>query len=317
MNKKSLLFPLLLLTLSSCQNNVALNSKVFYFDTMIETRLFQGNKSNIDDIKKILLKVDALADKYKNRDFSNVYTLNKTNDEVEIDQDLYELLSFSVDVQSKGASLFNPLAGILSDKWKESLKNGQILDENTINDELFKISTSKIEFLGNNIVKRIGEAEIDLGGIAKGYALDKVKSYLGEQGINKYLVNAGSSSILLGEKDSKDKLFNVGIKDVPNAYFKLNNCFVSASGISEQGVTISGVTYSHIINPVTGSAINENDAVVIVTNEGYYGDALSTSLMMNTVDEIKQIEKTYNIKTIVVKNHKVTYCNEGLTVYYH
>ena len=317
MKKRNLLIPLLLISLSGCQNNVALNSKVFYFDTLVETKLFKGKKENIDDIKNILSLVDKVSDNFKARDITNVYSINQTNEDVQVSNELYELLSLSLSVQNRGASLFNPLAGSLSNKWKESLKIPQILDETTLNSELLKISSSSIELKTGNVVKRNGDAEIDLGGIAKGYALDKVKSYLDEQNISKYLVNAGSSSILLGEKDSKDKLFNVGIRDIPNAYLKLNNCFVSSSGISEQGVTIDGVTYSHIINPVTGSAINENDAVIVVTNEGYYGDALSTSMMMNTIDEIKTIENTYNVKTIVVKNNKIAYCNEGLTVYYH
>ena len=97
----------------------------------------------------------------------------------------------------------------------------------------------------------------------------------------------------------------------------MKNCFVSSSSVSEQGVEINNVTYSHIINPVTGSAVNENDAVIVVSDYGYYGDAMSTSLMMNTIDEIKAIEKEHNIKTIVIKNNAISYCNEGLEVYHH
>ena len=79
---------------------------------------------------------------------------------------------------------------------------------------------------------------------------------------------------------------------------------------------IDGVTYSHIINPVTGSALNENDAVIVISDKGYYGDAMSTSLMINTVDEIKEIEKEHEIKTIVIKDKKIIYSNEDIEVLY-
>jgi thiamine biosynthesis lipoprotein len=111
-------------------------------------------------------------------------------------------------------------------------------------------------------VTRVGEAEIDLGGIAKGYALDIAKQYLDSKKVTKYIIDAGSSSILLGEKDTKDGLFNIGLKDIKNAYLKAKNCFVSTSGTSEQLTVIDGVKYSHIVNPKTGSVVSLHVSVI-------------------------------------------------------
>ena len=74
--------------------------------------------------------------------------------------------------------------------------------------------------------------------------------------------------------------------------------------------------YSHIINPVNGSAINENDAVIVISDSGYYGDAMSTSMMMNTVEEIIELEIEHDIKTIVIKDGNIVYKNEEIEVYY-
>ena len=131
-----------------------------------------------------------------------------------------------------------------------------------------------------------------------------------------YLIDDGRSSILLGEKKSKDGLFTVGVNDVSGAYLKLKNCFVSTSGLSVQGVEIDGVKYSHIVNPIDGSAINKHDAVIVISDKGYFGDALSTSLMLNTIEEIKDIETKHNVKTIVVDNGKVSYCHTDIEVLY-
>ena len=305
----------LVIPLTACQQP-ALESKVFCFDTVVESRLYQGDKNDLNEIKSIYSYYDKISDNYQARDITNVYTINQTNDDVEIDPKLYDLLKASFDVKNEGATYFNPLCGSLAKKWKESLKNQQILAENEKNAELLKSNSSSVLFKENNKIQRLGEAEIDLGGIAKGYALDMVKDYLDSKGINQYLLNAGSSSTMLGEKNTKDGLFSVGLRDVNNAYLKLKNCVVSTSGTSVQGVVIDGVTYSHIINPLTGNAINNYDAVIVISTKGYYGDALSTSMMMNTIDEIKDIEQEHNVKTIVIKDKKIIYKHSEVEVYY-
>ena len=306
----------LVIPLTACQQTPALESKVFCFDTMVELKLFDGDETDLKEIKNIFNYYDKISDNYKARDITNVYTINQTNNDIEIDSKLYDLLKASFGVSSDGATYFNPLCGSLAKKWKESLKNQQILPENEKNAEILKINSSSVLFKENNIIQRLGEAEIDLGGIAKGYTLDMAKNYLESRDISKYLLNAGSSSTMLGEKNSKDGLFSVGLRDVNNAYLKLKNCVVSTSGTSVQGVIIDGVTYSHIINPTTGSAINNYDAVIVISEKGYYGDALSTSMMMNTIDEIKTIEQEHNVKTIVVKDKKIVYQNSEIEVYH-
>ena len=313
--KNKILFLLVPILLTSCSKSVKpLENKIFCFDTMINVKLYDGEQADVDYLNDLFQLYNKLSDNYQSTDITNVYSINHTNEEVTVSKELYDLLRCSFDVKNEGATNYNPLCGSLSNKWKESLKNQQILPENIKNDELLKVSTSNLLFKEDNKIQRTGEAEIDLGGIAKGYVLDRAKDYLDSKDEKQYLIDGGSSSILLGEKNTKDGLFSVGIKDLTNSYLKLKNCFVSSSSVSEQGVAIDGVTYSHIVNPTTGNVVNENDAVIVVSETGYFGDAMSTSLMMNTVDEIKTIEVECNIKTIVIKNNNVIYCNEGLEV---
>ena len=92
---------------------------------------------------------------------------------------------------------------------------------------------------------------------------------------------------------------------------------MSTSGLSSQGVKIDGITYSHIINPIDGSAINKHDAVIVVSNNGFLGDALSTSMMLCDIDEIKTLENSQLVKTIVIDNGKITYQHKDLEVFYH
>ena len=314
--KAPLLIFLTLLT--SCSNtNLVITDKVFCFDTMFEIKLYDGDKTDIEEIESTFNKLNQLTDNYQARSINNIYTINNTNESVTIDEGLYDLLKLSFDFQNNVSNYFNPLCGNLAKKWKESLKNLQILDEISINEELDKIKNTSVDLSNINSAQRIGEAEIDLGGVAKGYALDQVFQYLDNSDINHYLINGGRSSILLGEKKSSDGLFNVGLSDINNAYLKLKNCFVSTSGVSTQGVTINGITYSHIINPIDGSAVNKHDTVIVISSSGFLGDALSTTMMLCDIDEIKELENKCNVQTIVIDEGQIIYQNENVQIYKH
>ena len=317
--KRRTLIPLLLVPLLVSCTGKTVTDRVYFFDTVIDYKLIDGKDENCTEINAIFKDFDAFSDNYHVRaGIINVSTINVTNEEITVDPALYELLKTSFSTSEIEATFFNPLCGSLSKAWKEALANKEVLSEATIAGELSKMNSTSLVFKENNVVQRVGEATIDLGGIAKGYALDKVQEYLVSQNEKHYLVNAGYSSILLGEKDTDNGYFTVGIDSriIPNSYLKLKNCFVSTSSITEQGVKISegGPTYSHIINPVTGSAINKHDAVIVVSSKGYIGDVLSTSMMNNEIDEIKAIEASQNVKCIVIDNKEVTYINNELEV---
>ncbi len=319
MRLKKLLPLLLVVPLVSCNSETLYERKVYSFDTVIDIKLYEGNENHTLEIEKIINAYDALSDNYQTRSgVINLTSLNATNEETQVDQRLYTMLKKSFEVNEKGATYFNPLCGSLAKAWKNALSSKKALNNEEIAAELNKINTSSLSFLEDNTLKRSGEAELDLGGFVKGYVLDEIYGYLSFYGIKHYLINAGSSSILLGEKTSNDGYFNVGINSdiIAGRYLKLKNCFVSTSSVSVQGVQIAegGPIYSHIINPITGSAINEHDAVIVVSSNGALGDALSTSMMMNTVEEIKEIENAQDVKCIVFDNHQVTYCNNDLEI---
>ena len=313
MKSKLLVLPLFIAPLLvSCTSEIEKTS--FYFDTpKIVTRLFEGTEEDLNNIDKIFKKIDKLTDNYRKRDVNNVYTINNTNEKVKIDADLYKVLDKSFDSKLNVLNCFNPLVGSLSKKWKESLAKKQILSDEVITSELAKMNSTTLELLGNNEVQKTGDAEIDLGAVAKGYALDKVKEYLDSKKYTKYLVDAGMSSILLGEKNGGGN-FNIEITDLKNSYLSLKNCVISTSSISRQKTKIDGKIYTHIINPKNGSAISKHDAVIVISNSGYLGDILSTDFMNESLDSIKKLEKQFKVKSIVIKNQKVIYKNAGLEV---
>ena len=313
MKFKLFLLFLPIISLTSCETSTEISRKSFYFDTYTETRLYEGSIEDLNAINNIFSKIDKLTDNFNARDLDNIYKINNTNENVTVEPELYECLKLVFSDSLTSAKYFNPLCGSLSKKWKESLAKNEVLSQSIINEELAKMASSSLEFVEKNTVRRIGEAEIDLGAVAKGFALDKAKEYLDEKGYIKYLIDAGSSSILLGKK-SDEKNFKIKISNLKDKYISASNCFISTSSSSRQKVEIDGKTYSHIINPIIGSAINEHDAVIVISNSGYLGDILSTDFVNESLDSISQLDAYFNVRSIVIDNNQIVYCNDGITL---
>ena len=315
MRNKLLTFIFIISLLTSCSNNIKKDG-FFAFDTRINVSIENASEDNLNYIKEICLYLDKLSDNYQARDINNVYSLNQSNDDIKVDKDLYDLLKSAYEVNSKGANNFNLMCGSLAKLWKNNIENPQIPDILDIQNELNKIENSSLLFKEDNVIQRVGEAEIDLGGYVKGYALDKIKDYLKAHELTNYIINAGNSSVLLGEKNNGEN-YNVGIKGLDGYLFKLKNCVISTSGTLEQSIEINGKTYSHIVNPYNGDAEAKYDSVVVISKDGAFSDAMSTSLFMASKEEMIKAEEEYDVRVIAIKDGNVFYMNNDVEFNFH
>ena len=303
---------------------------------------FNGSKT-FSDIKNVLKQIDELTDATKQREATNVWSLNQTNERLEISEDFYHLLKRVKELQEEIKN-FNPLIGSLSNKWKESLNFSNdstathaVLSDDIVQEELQKINSSELiieETEQGWYAQRTGDAQIDLGAFAKGYALDECLRYLKNHtgGTADYLFNLGNSSILTGynsqrirvwkQRDYEEGVYIVNVTNVTNEKnLRIFNSFISTSGISEQKAVIDDKTYSHIINPITGSAeVGNYDQITVISGDawsnGALGDVLSTSLMLGDENDIKKAEKDFEVKVIALKGGKIEYKSDGVTLYF-
>ena len=163
------------------------------------------------------------------------------------------------------------------------------------------------------------EQWIDLGGIAKGYAVDLARNLIQQRGIDRFYVNAGSSSIatgwdyhggntVLGVEDAFDPLpqeFKDSLLEV-----EIGKSSVSTSGQNIRKYTVDGVEYAHILDGVTGKPAQTGvrSVMVVVPQEaGEFwatkGDCLTTALTVMGRDGIVKFVNGYlkenDIKIVV------------------
>lgn len=312
-------FSLVLLALTSCNTSFLLNKSLYAFNTFIDLNLYEGNDNHIDDISGIIKKYDMLCDPYNEfKNVNNIYTINHSDEPVVVTKELFNVLKEVDELTKISKGYFNPLMLNLNTLWKDNLKNLTIPSNILINKYLQEIKNTKLILdESESTVQLIGDAKIDLGGVCKGYVLDEILSYLKENKIQKYLINCGTSSIGLGNKDD-GKDFIVGFEDIKNAYYETQNEIITVSSIFRQGVEIDNKKFSHIINPFDGSAQTKYDMVFIASKtDAALADVLTTAFSYMELKDIKELEKEYELKVLLYNDDKIIYQSEGLVVDYN
>ena len=145
---------------------------------------------------------------------------------------------------------------------------------------------------------------IDLGGIAKGHAVDNCIALLKGRGITNAIVTAGGDSRLLG--DRRGRPWNVGIRDPRRrgevvAMLPLADIAISTSGDYERYFEEDGVRHHHIINPKTGKSATGVRSVTIIGPDGITTEGLTKSVFVKGPKEgMRLIESLKGIDAIII-----------------
>ena len=127
-----------------------------------------------------------------------------------------------------------------------------------------------------------GKLELDLGAIGKGFALDRVAELLYQWDCPSFLLVAGGSSILAGEKPAGTPGWSCGLgeDDSPQRFF-LTHSSLSGSGLAVQG--------AHILDPRTGRPALRQNRAWVLADTAAESDALSTACMVLTEPELEDV----------------------------
>ena len=325
--KKEILLLLLPAFLASCSNSY--QKVTFAMDTSISCQAKVENESEIDDVLSAFETVEAYADAtYHHYQVIGVYDINNATSPIEIGKDLYELLSFALEMQEATKGYFNPLCLGLDNLWKNSLHPSEegatasIPSNEDIQIEVAKISNTSLKLENKGDVytafletkdSSIGRASLDLGGIAKGYAAKKAKEKAESYGWKNYYINGGNSTMVLGEAEQNDGYFTIAWKDdIPSKKMKIKSTCLSTSSMTVQGVEIEGKMYSHLINPFTGEASPSITGVTLLGEDPAMLDAFSTALMWMGEEGRLSLEKEYSLKAVYYKDGEVLRDTIGL-----
>jgi len=191
-------------------------------------------------------------------------------------------------------------------------------DEENIANKLNKINYQAITLNPKNktVFFEINGMKIDLGGIAKGYAVKNCLHILAQAGVKHGLVSAGGDTGLLGDKRGKPWI--VGIKHPRAAqktavHLPLENEAISTSGDYERYFIENGERYHHILNPKTGKSAKEVVSVSVIGKDPTVVDALSTTLFVLGLKPAMQLIDTLDgYEAIIIDKEQKLHFSKGL-----
>jgi len=153
---------------------------------------------------------------------------------------------------------------------------------------------------GRVLLKKPGMS-IGLGGIAKGYAVDRAMAVLKAQGIKNAVINAGGDLLVIGRR-SDQQPWEIGIQDPRNRNtlikkMPMTNCAIATSGDYERFFIYNGVRYHHIMDPRTGYPAQGCRSVTIICPTVIMADAVATAVFvlgpeagMALIDKIPDVQ---------------------------
>lgn len=179
------------------------------------------------------------------------------------------------------------------------------------------INYNSVLLTANNQVRYAKQGvKVDLGGIAKGYAVEQAIQLLAQTGIKHALVTAGGDTRLLGDKLGLPWLVAIKHPRQPErfaAQLPLSNTAISTSGDYERYFIADGVRYHHIIDPSTGKSSNGLLSVSVIGPDTTVTDALSTSLFVLGLEQGMQLIATLpEYEAIFIDAAKKMHFSSGL-----
>jgi len=237
--------------------------------------------------------------------------INKSGAEgVTVNEELYRLLSSSIEYSRLSDGAFDITILPLIKLWKDASENEKLPDASSLAEAMRNVGYHHIELRTNNRVMFKNKGiKIDLGAIAKGYAVDQIAKILNKNGINDYLLEAGGDILCRGKnKDGvpwrigiQDPLKRDGIVEVLN----LPDAAVTTSGNYERFYTIGEKRFSHIIDPVSGYPQDKVISATVIAKTAEQADAFSTTLcVMDPEKGIRLIESLASVEAMVIEQEK-------------
>ncbi|WP_425616168.1 FAD:protein FMN transferase [Anatilimnocola sp. NA78] len=229
------------------------------------------------------------------RDNSEVSRLNAIASfrPVEVEAGLFQLLQRAQELHQQTGGAFDVTAGRLTKTWGFFRREGRMPTQAEIDEALATVGAESLQLDAERQTVQFLKpgAELNLGAIGKGYALDRAADLLADKGLADCLLHGGNSSVLArGQRDEQSNHWTVALKHPLRptermAEFHLRNQALGTSGSGSQYFHHGGRRYGHIIDPRTGWPAERILTSTVIAPTAAEADALATALYVMNLDE--------------------------------
>ena len=232
-------------------------------------------------------RIDRLMSHYKSDSPLSRVNREAAQHPVAVDPELFDFIADAMRYQHESSGAFDITVGPLMKAWGFFRGDGRVPSDDELAAARRLVGGAHV--ILNPTSRTIGfdrsGVELDLGGIAKGYAVDRVAGLFKRRRITAALISAGGSTIYaIGAPPGRDG-WTVTIQDPIDSRkialtVELKDRAVSVAGSSEKSFEAGGVTYSHIMDPRSGRPVQGILSVAVLSTTGTEGDALDDAFFV-------------------------------------
>ncbi|MBU3113198.1 FAD:protein FMN transferase [Clostridium lacusfryxellense] len=299
-------------------------SREFYSLGTLNQLKVCGRKANkaIDESIRKLCEIDDKMSVFKEN--SEISKINQYagKQSLIVSEDTYYVIEKAIKYCMLSEGAFDITIRPIVALWGIGKEDVRVPGSSEIKQKLKVVNYKDIVIDKNNssILLKNEKQEIDVGGIAKGYAADQVRDIMIKNKIKSALINLGGNIFVIGSKDDGNA-WTVGIQNPfkRRGEFALTisviNKSVVTSGNYERYFETGGKKFHHIINPSTGYP-SESDIIssTIISDNSIDGDGLSTgTYIMGVFKAMRLIEEMKGIDAIFITKNKEVYVTSGLS----
>jgi len=214
---------------------------------------------------------------------SDLQHLAAPTSSVTVSSETAAVLQQALAISATSSGAFDPTLGGLKDLWDIEGEHPRVPTQTEIAQVLSHAGWQKISVQGQSVHKDDLLTQIDLGGIAKGYAIDRAIAVLQEHGVTLASVNAGGDIRLLGQRP--DRPWRIGIQHPRQpqaliATLEMQSGAVVTSGDYERFFEEDGKRYHHLFDPRSGYPGRLCQSVTITAPDATTADALATAVFI-------------------------------------
>ncbi len=254
----------------------------FMMDTYVTVYAIGPKAKTLPAINSALDRMQAVDAKFNSRNpRSQVNAFNNRNAPI-TDREILDIVKLALQISKDTDGAFDITVAPLIELWGFYDKSPRLPEADEIRRCMDRIGYSHLTLTDTELAKDREDIQIDLGAIAKGYAVREAAGVLRDQGVTSALIDAGGDIYALGKKI--DALWKVGIRkprgDDVLGYLEVADLAVMGSGDYERFFMHNGKRYHHIFDPKTGYPATGLSGTTLVHPDAMVADAWNTAIFV-------------------------------------
>jgi thiamine biosynthesis lipoprotein len=234
---------------------------------------------------------------------------SRAGNAVPVSKDLWQVLNHAQVLSERSGGAFDVTVGPLVRLWRRARRQHRMPSADRLEAARQRVGYRLLRLDPQRRAVELLKADmrLDLGGIAKGYAIDEALAVLREHGITRALVDAGGD-IGLGDPPPDRPGWLIGVVSLepgtpPSRFLWLSRTAIATSGDTQQFVEIDGVRYSHLVDPRTGLGLTDHGTVTVIAPDCTAADALaSAASVLGPERGLKLVDQTPGAAAFIMRS---------------